>query len=175
MKPDTSIIQKKHPFIIPSFSNNVHHEIEVVIQINRLGKYIERKFADKYYNKLTVGIDFTARDIQNNLIENGLPWEKSKSFDGSALIGDWIEKKSLLNINSLNFFLKKNDKVVQRGNTSLMLWKIDEIISHISKFFTLKIGDLIFTGTPAGVGAVSESDFLEGFIEEIKCFEVKIK
>ncbi len=174
IKPDTSLIQKNQPFFIPEFSKNIHHEIELVIKIKRIGKYIEEKFANKYYDFLTVGIDFTARDIQNDLKSKGLPWEKSKGFDGSALIGKWLNKYDF-QLDNLNFHLKKNNQIIQEGNSSLMFWKIDQIISYISRFFTLKIGDLIFTGTPAGVGMIKEEDVLEGFIENIKCFNIKVK
>ena len=174
MKPDSSIIPKNQPFFIPAFSNNIHHEIELVVKIKRIGKYIEEKFANKYYDFLTVGIDFTARDIQNDLKSKGLPWEKSKGFDGSALIGKWLNKYDF-QLDNLNFHLKKNNQIIQEGNSSLMFWKIDQIISYISRFFTLKIGDLIFTGTPAGVGMIKEEDVLEGFIENIKCFNIKVK
>ena len=174
MKPDTSLIQKNQPFFIPAFSDNIQHEIELVVKINRIGKYIDSKFAYKYYQDITVGLDFTARDLQNDLKASGLPWEKSKSFDGSALTGKWLNKKDF-DLNNLNFHLKINNKLIQNGDTSLMLWKVDEIISYISQFFTLKIGDLIFTGTPSGVGKLNQDDILEGFLEEIKCFQIKIK
>tara|TARA_B100000780_G_scaffold43894_1_gene27276 strand:- start:2199 stop:2807 length:609 start_codon:yes stop_codon:yes gene_type:complete len=174
MKPDTSLIQKNQPFFIPSFSDDIHHEIELVVKINRIGKYIDSKFSHKYYEDITVGVDFTARDLQDDLKAKGLPWEKSKGFDGSALVGNWLNKNEV-DFNNLNFHLNINETLIQNGNSSLMLWKIDEIISYVSQFFTLKIGDLIFTGTPAGVGKVSEEDVLEGFIENIKCFQLKIK
>ena len=174
MKPDTSLIQKNQPFFIPSFSDDIHHEIELVVKINRIGKYIDKKFAHKYYENITVGLDFTARDFQNDLKAKGLPWEKSKAFDGSALTGKWINKNEL-DLTNLNFYLNINNKIVQNGNSSLMLWKIDEIISHISQFFTLKIGDLIFTGTPSGVSTVKKEDVLEGYIEDVECFKIKIK
>ena len=174
MKPDTSLIQKNQPFFIPAFSDNIQHEIELVVKINRIGKYIDSKFAYKYYQDITVGLDFTARDLQNDLKARGLPWEKSKSFDGSALTGKWLNKKDF-DLNNLNFHLKINNKLIQNGDTSLMLWKVDEIISYVSQFFTLKIGDLIFTGTPSGVGKLNQDDILEGFLEEIKCFQIKIK
>ena len=129
----------------------------------------------KYYNKISLGIDFTARDIQNELKKKGLPWEKSKAFDGSALVGDWIDKNEFKNINDLNFLLQKNGNDVQIGNTSNMLWDFDELISEISKFFTLKIGDIIFTGTPHGVNIVHENDFFEGYIENKNVFKISIK
>jgi 2-keto-4-pentenoate hydratase/2-oxohepta-3-ene-1,7-dioic acid hydratase in catechol pathway len=174
MKPDTSLLQKNQPFFIPSFSDNIHHEIELVVKINRIGKYIDKKFAHKYYENITVGLDFTARDFQNDLKSKGLPWEKSKAFDGSALTGKWINKNEL-DLSNLNFSLNINNKLVQNGNSSLMLWKIDEIISHVSKFFTLKIGDLIFTGTPSGVSRVKKEDVLEGYIEGVECFKINVK
>jgi len=175
MKPDSSIIPKNQPFFIPAFSNNIHHEVELVIKINRIGKHIDKKFAHKYYRDLTVGLDFTARDIQNELRGKGFPWEKSKGFDNSALIGEWLNKGDFSDINNIDFHLTKNDKICQNSNSSKMIWKIDEIISYVSKFFTLKIGDLIFTGTPSGVSKLVENDILEGFIQNKKCFNVKIK
>ncbi len=175
LKPETSIIQKKQPFFIPNFSNDVQYEVEVLIKINRLGKAISPKFSHKYYDEIGLGIDFTARDLQNKLKKDSLPWEKSKSFDGSALIGNWINKKKIDDLNNLDFSLTKNGDIVQKGNTSKMLWKIDKLISEISKFFTLKIGDIIFTGTPSGVGRVNENDNLVGYINEKECFSIKIK
>lgn len=175
LKPDTAISPKGHPFFIPDFSNNVQHEVELVIRINRLGKHIEEKFANKYYDQIGLGIDFTARDIQQEVKEKGLPWEKAKGFDGSAVISrKYVDKKDL-NLADLNFSLKKNGEIVQNGNTQKMLFKIDQIIAYISQFYTLKIGDLIYTGTPAGVGQVNPGDLLEGFIEQKKMFEVKIR
>ena len=152
LKPETSIIHKKQPFFIPNYSKNVQFEVEIIVQISRLGKSISPQFSHKYYNNVGLGIDFTARDIQNDLKKNGLPWEKSKAFDGSALIGKWINKNEIENLNNINFNLKKNGKIVQEGNSSKMLWNINELISETSKYFTLKIGDIIFTGTPSGVG-----------------------
>jgi len=175
LKPDTAISPKGHPFFIPDFSNNVQHEVELVVRINRLGKHIEERFAHKYYKQIGLGIDFTARDIQQEVKEKGLPWEKAKGFDGSAVISrKYVDKKDL-KLDDLNFSLKKNETVVQSGNTQQMLFNIDQIISYISQFYTLKIGDLIFTGTPAGVGQVNQGDVLEGFIEEQKMFEIKIR
>ena len=175
MKPDTAISPKGHPFFIPEFSKNVQYEVELVIRINRLGKYIEEKFANKYYEQIGLGIDFTARDIQQEVKEKGLPWEKAKGFDGSAVISrKYIDKKEI-ELADLNFSLKKNGEIVQSGNTQQMLFKIDQIIAYVSQFYTLKIGDLIYTGTPAGVGKVNPGDFLEGFIEEQKMFEVKVR
>ena len=175
LKPDTSIILKKQPFFIPDFSNDIHYEVEVIVKINRVGKYISKEFAHKYYDKIGLGIDFTARDIQQNQKQFGLPWEKAKAFDGSALIGKWVNKTSFDDINDINFSLMKNNELVQQGNTSQMLWDIDYIIAYVSSFFTLKIGDLIFTGTPAGVGAVKENDKLKGFINGDEFFDLKIR
>jgi 2-keto-4-pentenoate hydratase/2-oxohepta-3-ene-1,7-dioic acid hydratase in catechol pathway len=175
IKPDTSILQKKQPFFIPHFTDEIHYEVEVMIKINRIGKHIEQEFAPKYYSQVGLGIDFTARTLQNDLKSKGLPWEKAKAFDGSALIGKWFDKNQFEDINAISFSLKKNDTVVQEGNTSQMLWKIDELISYCSKFFTLKIGDVLFTGTPSGVGPVVEGDVLKGFIKSEEAFSVKIK
>ena len=175
LKPDSAVLLKQHPFVIPEFSNDVHHEIELIVRINKVGKYIEPKFAHKYYDEISVGLDFTARDLQEKLISKGLPWEKSKAFDGSAVIGDFMSKKIFSSLESLNFELTNNGKTVQKGNSSLMLWKIDEIISYVSQFFTLKIGDIIFTGTPDGVAAVQPNDVLEGFLENNKLFRIQVK
>lgn len=175
LKPDSAVILKNHPFFIPDYSNDVHYEVEVLIKIKKLGKSIDAKFSHTYYDEIGLGIDFTARDLQSELKKNGLPWEKSKAFDGSALIGKWVNKNEFNDLNNLNFSLKKNGTIVQFGNTSNMLWFIDELISEVSKFFTLKIGDVIFTGTPSGVGKVSENDLFEGFINEKQFFSIKSK
>lgn len=175
LKPDTAILLKKQPFFIPDFSDEVHHEVEVLVKINKVGKYIDRKFAHKYYDQISVGIDFTARDLQSQLKAKGLPWEKAKAFDGAAVVGQWISKSEVEDINNLNFSLLKNQEIVQQGNTNLMLWKIDELIEYVSKYFTLKIGDIIFTGTPAGVGKVNANDTLAGFIEDKQLFSIKVK
>ena len=175
LKPDSSIILNNKPFFIPDFSQNIHYELELIIKISRLGKHIQEKFSHKYYDFIGLGIDFTARDLQTNLKSKGLPWEKSKAFDGSCFISKWINKSDFNDINNLNFNLDKNGETVQKTNSKLMLWKIDELISYISTFFTLKIGDVIFTGTPAGVGKVSIGDNLEGFIEDNKIFNLNIK
>ena len=175
IKPDTSLLQKNNPFFIPDFSRLINYELELLVKINRIGKYIQPKFAFKYYQEIGLGIDFTARDIQQQLKEKGLPWEKAKAFDGSALIGEWFDKSNFEDINKLDFHLLKNGIVTQSGNSSQMIWKIDELISEISKFFTLKIGDIIFTGTPEGVGDVQEDDLLEGFLMNEKAFSIKIK
>ena len=175
LKPDTSILLKKQPFFIPDFSNDVHHEVEILIKINRIGKHIDKKFANKYYDVISLGIDFTARDLQNELKAKGLPWEKAKAFDGAAVIGKWISKTNFKNIDDINFSLYKNETIVQQGNTNLMLWKIDELVEYVSKYFTLKIGDIIFTGTPAGVGKVVANDKLKGYIENQELFSIIVK
>ncbi|MEE2616174.1 uncharacterized protein METZ01_LOCUS375458 [marine metagenome] len=175
LKPQTAIINKGQPFFIPSFSNEIHYELEVIIKINRLGRFIEKKFSHKYYDEIGLGIDFTARDLQLELKNNGLPWEKAKAFDGSCLIGDWKNKKDFNNIDNIDFRLTKNDEIVQNSNTSLMLWKIDELIEYISKFFTLKIGDVIFTGTPSGVGKVQLNDKLKGYMNDDELLAINIK
>ena len=175
LKPDTSILLKRQPFFIPDFSDDIHHEVEVLVKINRIGKHIDKKFAHKYYDELGLGIDFTARDLQSQLKAKGLPWEKAKAFDGAAVVGKWLPKTEVGDVNNINFSLAKNEETVQQGNTSLMLWKIDEIIEYVSKYFTLKIGDIIFTGTPAGVGKVQADDVLVGTLEGKQMFSVKIK
>ena len=166
MKPDSSLIRNNQPFFIPDFSTDVHHEVELVVKINKLGKHIDKKFAHKYYNEIGIGIDFTARDLQSKLKEKGLPWEKAKGFDGSAPLGKFVPKSTFSDIENINFHLDINGKRVQTGNTSNMLFSIDTIIEHVSKYFTLKIGDLIYTGTPEGVGPVKAGDRLACFIEE---------
>lgn len=176
LKPDTSILLDKNPFFIPDFSNDIHHEVEVVVKINRLGKHIDKKFAHKYYDEIGLGIDFTARDLQTKLKEKGLPWEKSKSFDGATVVSkEFINKTELGDLNNLSFQFFKNGILQQDGNTSMMLWKIDELISHVSKYFTLKIGDLIFTGTPAGVSRVEENDELKGILAGKELFSIRVK
>ena len=175
MKPDSSLISKNHPFIIPSFSDNIHHEVELIVKINRLGKHIDEKFSHKYYEEIGLGIDFTARDLQTDLRAKGHPWEKSKAFDNSCLVGGFLKKSQLNDMNNIDFELKKNNKIVQKGNSEKMIWKIDYLISYVSKYFTLKIGDLIFTGTPSGVGKVDSGDNLEGSISGEKLFSLNIK
>ena len=174
MKPDSAILLKNNPFIIPPFSQDIHYEVELLVKINRIGKFIDKKFAHKYYEEIGLGVDFTARDLQNRLKEKGLPWEKAKAFDGSAVIGRFFNKVDL-DLNSIKFQLYKNEKLVQDGDSSHMLWKIDEIIAYVSQFFTLKIGDVIFTGTPAGVGKVEPNDILMGTLQNHEAFSVKIK
>jgi len=175
LKPDTAILLKKQPFFIPDFSDDVHHEVEVLVKIDRIGKYIDSKFSHKYYSQIGLGIDFTARDLQAKLKLKGLPWEKAKSFDGAAVVGNWVDKNKFESMDRLHFHLEKNGKKVQVGNTANMLWKIDEIIAYVSQYFTLKIGDIIFTGTPSGVGRVVANDTLEGFLEKEKLFSIRIK
>ena len=175
MKPDSAVLLKQHPFVIPEFSDDIHHEIEVIVRINKVGKYIEPKFAHKYYDEIGVGIDFTARDLQQKLKDKGLPWEKAKAFDGSAVIGEFLPKTQFASMENLTFELTNNGKTVQKGNTSHMLWQIDELIAYVSQFFTLKIGDVIFTGTPEGVAVVKPGDILEGFLEENKSFRIQVK
>jgi 2-keto-4-pentenoate hydratase/2-oxohepta-3-ene-1,7-dioic acid hydratase in catechol pathway len=175
MKPDSAVLLKQHPFVIPAFSDDIHHEVELLVKIAKVGKYIEPKFAHQYYDEIGLGIDFTARDLQQQLKDKGLPWEKAKAFDGSAVIGEFRSKKLFSSLENINFELKKNGETVQKGNSSLMLWPIDELIAHVSQFFTLKIGDIIFTGTPEGVAKVSPNDVLEGFLEDQKVFRINIK
>lgn len=175
LKPDSSILPNKNPFVIPAFSNDIHHEVEILVKICKVGKHIDAKFAHKYYEEIGLGIDFTARDVQNKLKEKGLPWEKAKAFDHSAVIGKFVSKNDFTSLDNINFELKSNGTTVQEGNTSLMLWKIDELIAYVSQYFTLKIGDIIFTGTPKGVAKVAEGDVLEGFIEGKSMFKILIR
>ena len=176
LKPESALLRNNDPFYIPSFSNDVHYECELVIRIKCTGSGIDASAAYQYYNEIGLGIDFTARDIQNKLKDKGLPWEKSKAFDNSAVTGtDFISKDALPDINSIKFELRKNEKVVQSGDSALMIFPIDEMISYISGYFTLNVGDLIYTGTPAGVGAVVAGDRLEGFLEGRKMFDFVCK
>lgn len=175
LKPDSAVLLKQHPFVIPEFSNDIHHEVEILVRINKVGKYIDAKFAHNYYEEIGLGIDFTARDLQAKLKEKGLPWEKAKAFDGSAVIGNFLSKKDFQSTENINFELINNGNSVQKGNTSHMLWKIDELISYVSQFFTLKIGDILFTGTPEGVAKVHPNDILEGYIEDKKLFRIQVK
>ena len=174
LKPDSAILAQKMPFFIPPFSNDIHYEVEVLVKINKVGKHIDKKFAHKYYDEIGLGIDFTARDVQAKCKEKGLPWEKAKAFDGSAVIGNFYPKEEF-DLDNLKFQLLKNGTIVQDGNTNAMLWKTDELISYVSQFFTLKKGDIIFTGTPAGVGKVEENDMLVGKIEDKEAFNIKVK
>ena len=175
LKPDTSIQPKGHPFFIPDFSNNIHYEVELVIKISKNGKNIDEQFSHKYYEEIGLGIDFTARDIQQECKELGHPWEKAKGFDGSAQISHKFINKSELDLNNINFKLEKNKKRVQNGNSKDMIYSFDYIISYISKFYTLRAGDLIYTGTPAGVGKVEIGDKLVGYLNEEKILSVNIK
>jgi acylpyruvate hydrolase len=175
MKPDSALLKDNKPFFLPDFSQEIHYEIELVIKIGRLGKNIEAKFAHRYYDEIGLGIDFTARDIQRQLIEKGLPWEKAKAFDSSAVLGKFLPKEELGDMGQILFSLNKNGEVVQSGSSSLMIFPFDTIIEHVSKYVTLKIGDLIYTGTPAGVGPVAIDDRLEGYIGEKKMFDIQVK
>ncbi len=175
IKADSAVLPKEQDFYLPPFSNNVHHEVELLAKITKVGKHIAKEFAHKYYDEVSLGIDFTARDIQDELKSKGLPWEKAKSFDGSAVIGKWVSKSNYKDLNQVSFSLKKNNEVVQSASSELMLWKIDELISYVSQFFTLKKGDIIFSGTPSGVGKVEAGDVLEGFIENESFFKVGVK
>jgi len=175
IKADSAILPKEQDFYLPPFSNNVHHEVELLVKITKVGKHIAKEFAHKYYDEVSLGIDFTARDVQDELKSKGLPWEKAKSFDGSAVIGKWVSKSNYKDLNDLNFSLKRNNEVVQSASSELMLWKIDELISYVSQFFTLKKGDIIFSGTPSGVGKVEAGDVLEGFVENEPFFKVGVR
>lgn len=175
MKPDTALLSHEKPFFFPDFTKDLHYECEVVVRINRVGKNISVQFAPKYYSEIGLGIDFTARDVQQQCKEKGLPWEIAKSFDGSAPVSKTFLDKSTLDVANIGFSLHKNGETVQQGNTKDMLFGIDQIIAYVSQFITLKVGDLIYTGTPAGVGPVAIGDTLAGFIGEQQMFEVRIK
>jgi 2-keto-4-pentenoate hydratase/2-oxohepta-3-ene-1,7-dioic acid hydratase in catechol pathway len=175
MKPKSALLQPHTPFYYPEFTNELHYECELVLRIAKNGKYIQEKFANKYYDAVTVGIDFTARDIQNDLKQKGLPWEKAKAWDNSAVVGKWIPFPNLKNKNSVNFALYKNKELVQQGNSEDMLFSFDYIVSYISNFFSINIGDLIFTGTPAGVGEAVVGDELEGYMEDQTLFTLEVK
>lgn len=175
LKPDTAIQPKGHPFFIPDFSNNIHFEVELVVKISKNGKNIDEKFAHKYYNEIGIGIDFTARDIQEECKKNGLPWERAKGFDGSAQISNEFINKELLILNDINFSLSLNNSIMQTGNSKNMIFSFDQIISYISKYYTLRAGDLIYTGTPSGVGRVERGDSLSCFINSNEMLKVNIK
>ena len=175
MKPDSSLLLDNRHFYIPGFSNEIHYEVELIIKICRLGKSIEARYAHRYYDEIGLGVDFTARDLQRQLIEKGLPWEKSKAFDSAAVLGGFISKEELGDLGQIDFSLRKNGELVQQGNSRDMIFAVDTIIEYISQFVTLKIGDLIYTGTPAGVGPVEINDQLEGFIGERKMFDFLVK
>ena len=175
LKPDSALLNNNKPFYIPEFSQEIHHEVELVVRINRLGKHIDKQFANRYYNEVTLGIDFTARDIQRQCQAKGLPWEIAKAFDGSAPIGEFIKLDKLPEIQNLSLRLEKNGETVQDGNTKNVIFSVDEIITYVSQFITLKIGDLIFTGTPAGVGPVAINDRLKAYLEGNKVLDFDVK
>jgi len=175
IKPDSAVLPKEQDFYIPEFSNDIHYEVELLVRIKKVGKHIQPRFAHKYYDEIGLGIDFTARDLQKNLKEKGLPWEKAKGFDGAAVIGKWVPKSDLPPIDNLHFALLKNGQTVQEGHTARMLWKVDELISYVSAFFMLKKGDILFTGTPAGVGRVKPNDYLSGTLEGEEMFSLNIQ
>ncbi|MGJ3235436.1 fumarylacetoacetate hydrolase family protein [Marivirga sp.] len=174
-KPDTAILKNNEPFYYPSYSHDIHHEVELVVRICKEGKFVQAAHAHKYYDKIGLGIDFTARDLQSKAKEKGLPWAIAKGFNGSAPISNWLDKSEFENIQNINFSLKVNDQLKQEGNSSLMLFSIDYIIAYLSQFFTLKTGDIIFTGTPKGVGPVAIGDRLEGYIENQKLLDFEVK
>lgn len=174
-KADSALLKDGKPFFLPDFSERVDYETELVVRICRLGKCIPERFAHRYYDAVTVGIDFTARDVQQRLRAAGHPWELSKGFDGSAAIGQWVGKKKLLDVQAVRFHLDINGSTVQEGCTCDMLYRIDELIAYISQFFTLKTGDLLYTGTPSGVGPVHINDHLTGFLEDRKVLELNVK
>lgn len=175
LKPDTALHSLDRPYFIPDFIGELHYEIEVLVKISQSGKCIDTKFAHKYYQEIGLGIDFTARDLQQEFRERGEPWELCKSFDGSAVVGKFLPKDQLGDLQNLNFELRKNGVVVQKSNTSQMIWKIDEIIAQVSQFFTLRQGDILFTGTPSGVGAVKSGDVLEGSLQDLPMFSLHIR
>lgn len=175
MKPDTALLRPGEDFYYPDFTSDLHFELEVVVKINKIGKFIDEQFASKYYDEIALGIDFTARDVQSKLKSKGLPWERAKSFDASAPVSEFIRKSEVPDLSNLEFSLEVNGTRKQLGNTAMMLYSIDYLISHVSRFFTLKTGDLIFTGTPAGVGPVERGDRLTGFIGERSLLQLKIK
>ena len=174
MKPDTAILKKGSDFYIPEFSDDIHYELEVVLKISKGGKYIQKENAGNHYDEIGLGVDFTARDLQTKLKDKGLPWELAKGFDGSAVVSDFVSKENY-DLKNLGFSLIKNGEKVQDGNTSEMIFSPEDIIAFASRYFTLKVGDLIFTGTPKGVGRVSENDLLEAFLENEKLFSLKIQ
>jgi 2-keto-4-pentenoate hydratase/2-oxohepta-3-ene-1,7-dioic acid hydratase in catechol pathway len=175
MKPKSALLQPHTPFYYPEFTNELHYECELVLRISKNGKYIQEKFANKYYDAITTGIDFTARDIQNELKEKGLPWEKAKAWDNSAVVGKWVPIGNLKNKKEINFGLYKNKELVQTGNSKEMIFDFDFIISYISNFFSINIGDLVFTGTPKGVGEIVVGDEVEAFMEEESLLKLDVK
>jgi len=175
MKPETALIKNNQDFYYPDFTNDLHYETEFVVKISQVGKNIQEKFAHRYYDEVTMGIDFTARDLQRKCKEEGLPWEVAKAFDGSAPVGKFVSKEKFSDINNINFSLKMNDSLRQQGNTGEMIFSIDKLIAYVSRFVTLKIGDLLFTGTPAGVGAVKVGDHLQAFMEGENLLDFYVK
>lgn len=175
LKPDTSIVRNNNPFFYPEFTNDLQYELEVVIKVNRLGRNVNEKFAHRYYNEIGLGIDFTARDLQRLCKETGMPWEVAKAFDGSAPISDFVSKENFQNLSNIPFRLEKNDQIVQSGNTKDMVFNFDCIISYVSKFITLRTGDLIFTGTPSGVGPVKIGDRLKAYLGDELMLDFFIK
>lgn len=175
LMPETALIQRNQPFFFPDFSKEIHHEVELVVKINRLGKNISEKFASRYYDEIGIGIDFTARDVQRDASNNGLPWAISKGFDGSAPIGQFVSKSELGDLHDISFSLEKNGELVQQGNSGDMIFSFDAIIAYVSRFFTLKIGDLIFTGTPAGVGPVQIGDNLIAKIGDRQLLDFNVR
>lgn len=175
MKPKSALIQGHTPFYYPEFTNDLHYEAELVVRVSKNGKYIQEKHASNYYNAVSVGIDFTARDIQQELKEKGLPWEKAKAFDNSAAVGKFIDITPAIDKKNINFSLLKNKEMVQKGNSGSMIFSIDKIVSNISNYFSINIGDLIFTGTPPGVGECLVGDLLEGFFEKEPILSIEIK
>lgn len=175
MKPETAMIVRNRPFFLPDFSKDIHYEVELLVRINKLGKSIQKKFAHTYYDEIGLGIDFTARDLQQKVRSEGLPWEITKSFDGSAVIGTFLPKSQFTDLNNISFHLQLNDRIVQQGNSNDMIFDIDTIIEYVSQFVTLKIGDIIFTGTPVGVGPVAINDRLQGFVGDQKLFDFRVK
>lgn len=175
MKPKSALVLPGKPVYYPEFTDDLHYECELVVRINKNGKFIQEKFAHKYYNEISVGLDFTARDVQQKQKTKGLPWEIAKAFDNSAVVGSFVPVTEAMDVGKLNFQLKMNDKVVQDGHTADMIFNINQIIAYVSQYFTLNIGDLIYTGTPAGVGPVTLQDKLEGYLEGQRLFEVEIR
>ena len=175
LKPDSSVITRNRPFFLPDFSQQMEYEVEILVRIDKVGKCIQERFAHTYYHEIGLGIDFTARDLQKKCIERGDPWEIAKAFDGSAVISQFVEKDQFADLNNLNFRLDLNGTTVQSGNSGDMIFSIDKIVSYISQFFTLKTGDIIFTGTPKGVGKVAINDRLEGWLEDRKLLNFRVK
>ena len=175
LMPDSALLRNNDPFYYPDYSKDIHHEVEIVLRINRVGKHIDEKFASKYYDEIALGIDFTARDLQAKAKEKGLPWTLAKGFDGAAVISRYIPKKNFKDLNDLNFGLEIDNNTIQKGNTSLMLFSFDYIISYVSRFMTLKKGDLIYTGTPKGVGHIEIGNRIKGYIEGEKLLDFEVK